>query len=250
MARKIFIGDVHGCRDELVELLDRLSPTSDDGVILLGDLIDRGPDPKGVVRLVRDLGYWCILGNHEEKALRFLRHEARREREPGYKNPMKAVPEPRRSEWLSLDGEERAYLAHCPPFLDVLTDWYAVHGGFVPGLHPYDQRVPEMIRCRWVDDAGKHVGMVGMDPSMPAGARPWMEAFDGPFNVVCGHAVHSLTDPRVDRTASGFEAWSIDTGCCFGGRLTALVLDEANPEYRGIVQVQARRQYSPRLDVE
>lgn len=75
---------------------------------------------------------------------------------------------------------------------------------------------------------------------MPTGARLWMEAFDGGVNVVCGHAVHDLEHPRFDQTASGHEVWSIDTGCAFGGRLTALGLDSENTDGRAVVQVQAR----------
>jgi hypothetical protein len=252
MERVIFIGDVHGCLAELVELLDRLNPAPEDSLIFLGDLIDRGPDPVGVVRFVRNLRQTLnmntpgttLLGNHEEKALRWHRHENRRAADPKYKNPMKRVPEARLAEWRGLNADDLEFLGSCPPYLDPLPDWYAVHGGFVPGKQPGLQKVGEMIRCRWVDTEGHHVGMMEGSLDMPPGARPWMEAFDGPFNVVCGHAVHSLVDPRIDQTTSGFEVWSIDTGCVFGGRLTALVLDPTHPDRREVVQVQARQKYA------
>ncbi len=53
-SRRVVVGDVHGCLDELEQLLDRLAPTSSDVVCFLGDYVDRGPNPRGVVdRLIR-----------------------------------------------------------------------------------------------------------------------------------------------------------------------------------------------------
>lgn len=57
------IGDVHGCRKTLMALLDRLPPR--DAVYCVGDLIDRGPDSRGTVALVKERGIQCVLGNHE-----------------------------------------------------------------------------------------------------------------------------------------------------------------------------------------
>lgn len=62
----IIIGDVHGCYKTLVALLEKLP--KDRNVTFVGDLIDRGPDSKEVVRLVREKGYRCVKGNHEDMA--------------------------------------------------------------------------------------------------------------------------------------------------------------------------------------
>lgn len=72
------IGDVHGCLDKLRALWDRVAPTPEDEVVLLGDLVDRGPDSKGVLDFVlrqRDSGFRvvCLLGNHEEMCLAWHR---------------------------------------------------------------------------------------------------------------------------------------------------------------------------------
>ena len=56
MPRYLFIGDVHGCIDELRELLDRAELREDDIVVSLGDLVRKGPDPAGCVRLIRERG--------------------------------------------------------------------------------------------------------------------------------------------------------------------------------------------------
>ncbi len=65
--------DVHGHRAALERVLERVSPTSDDRVFCLGDMIDRGPDPVGVIAVVRSLPHVCVLmGNHEDLMLSYL----------------------------------------------------------------------------------------------------------------------------------------------------------------------------------
>src|SRR4051812_40412851 len=69
--RLIAIGDIHGCHVEFAELLARLDLTRDDRLVLLGDLINRGPDSNKVIELARENRAVALLGNHE---LRFLKH--------------------------------------------------------------------------------------------------------------------------------------------------------------------------------
>ena len=93
MSRKILIGDVHGCSGELRELVERLRLQSSDHVIFLGDLIDKGPDSRAVLDMILALrDQTCqvtnLLGNHEEKFLRWLRHEEL-SNHTGMPNPIK-----------------------------------------------------------------------------------------------------------------------------------------------------------------
>ena len=121
---------------------------------------------------------------------------------------------------------------------DAATDWLVVHGGF--DATPIETQKPsKMLRCRWIDAATGKMKSLDMDGGAPPGTVWWAERWAGPKNVVYGHAVHSLERPRVDRNAAGAECWGIDTGCCFGGRLTALVL-----ETREVLQVNARAKYA------
>ena len=62
----IIIGDVHGCYKTLVALLDKLP--KDRNITFVGDLIDRGPGSKEIVKLVRENDYRCVRGNHEDMA--------------------------------------------------------------------------------------------------------------------------------------------------------------------------------------
>ena len=75
--RRFVVGDVHGCVDELERLLDHLAPQPGDVICFLGDYVDRGPDPRGVIeRLIRlrREGPECLFlkGNHEDMFLAFL----------------------------------------------------------------------------------------------------------------------------------------------------------------------------------
>jgi serine/threonine protein phosphatase 1 len=63
----IVIGDVHGHFSLLMDLFDKLPQTKD--ICFVGDLIDRGPDSKKVIDFIRENGYHCVMGNHEDMFL-------------------------------------------------------------------------------------------------------------------------------------------------------------------------------------
>src|SRR6185503_6653865 len=131
--RTLVIGDVHGCLDELRELLERVRfRKGEDRLVFVGDLMDRGPYPVECVRLARELEAECLLGNHEEKHLRWRRHVERAAAERGYKNPMPSMGEVREAENAALDADEVAWLASLPVCVDLGGDWVAVHAGFEP----------------------------------------------------------------------------------------------------------------------
>ena len=70
--RTIIIGDVHGCLDELLTLVSRCGYGAGDRLILVGDLVAKGPDSIGVVSWARESRVEAVLGNHEEHVLRML----------------------------------------------------------------------------------------------------------------------------------------------------------------------------------
>ncbi|MCX7809248.1 MAG: metallophosphoesterase, partial [Deltaproteobacteria bacterium] len=69
MQRTLFVGDVHGCREELELLLEKAGFSSGDRLVFVGDLVNKGPDPKGVVQLARKLGALSVLGNHDARMI-------------------------------------------------------------------------------------------------------------------------------------------------------------------------------------
>lgn len=240
MHRTIIIGDIHGCALEFKLLVSLLRTTSEDRVVLLGDLIDKGPQPAEVVTFAREIGAETIMGNHEERALRWLAHEEKRAL-TGKVNPMN-VSDEQAAEWRSLSKADVEWLRAAPVTLDLGNGFMAVHGGLLPGV-PLDKQKPgTMMRLRYVTPEGKFAAL-GADLLPPPDAVDWQTKYDGPQSLVVGHAVHSLTSPRVDRFEDGRTIYNIDTGCVFGGHLTALILETGN-----FMQVKAEKQYASHGD--
>ena len=243
--RTLVVGDVHGCLEELEELLEKTRYVSGrDRLVFLGDLLDRGPDPVAVLRRVRSLGAECVLGNHEEKHLRYAAHEARRRSDPRYRNPMRAFDARRAEEHARLAHEDLLWLSSLPRWIGLGNKWVAVHGGLVPGLPVRAQPPDWAVKLRYVDAAGKPVSRDVGDAGTP-GIRRWAEAWTGPESVVYGHFPEGLGAPRRDEPREGVVCLGIDTGCVYGGALTALVLPS-----REIVQVRSRQRAERAADAE
>lgn len=243
--RILIVGDVHGCLDELDELVDVLAPTACDRLFFLGDLVDRGPDSVGVVRRVRALvdahpGSLAVAGNHEEKALRL-----RRQGRPGH---------PWTSEMDAADWQfvESMPLFHRLPEVGALL----LHGGLYPRFFETDGGLGEpppkwhqggggrmnhlrrVLRVRNVDSSGAFSAGDGQGTDLVH----WTEVYDGREGFCFfGH------DPQLSRLGPlrAPHTTGLDTGCCFGGRLSSAVLSRGvDPARAEIVSVPARARYA------
>ncbi|MBL9216863.1 MAG: metallophosphoesterase [Opitutaceae bacterium] len=214
--RLIAVGDIHGCHKEFEDLLDRLDLAKDDRLILLGDLINRGPDSGKVVQLAREHATASLLGNHELRHLNYRRTD-----DPSHlkKYDYDTIKQLRGKDWDYLEGMKLTYA-------DEELGVVFVHAGFLPD-RPW-QRQPARIVTR-IQVIGKD-GEPHKRSEMPD-APHWSELWAGPPFVVYGHTPR----PEVARSK-----WTlgIDTACVMGGTLTAYIL----PEKR-IVQVKARERY-------
>ncbi len=246
--RTIFIGDVHGCIEELDELLAKLELRPGDRLGFLGDLVDKGPRSVEVIRSVEKVladfpGSFCAAGNHEETAIR--KHRQDKEGEPWTK-------EASESDWRFL--ESLPLLVRVPEYRVV-----AVHGGFYPkffvdypegvGEIPKEwhkgggkrmDRLRRVLRVRNVSAADRDYLALGEEKP---GDPHWSEAYDGREGFAFfGH------DPLVGKTRLTNHACGIDTGCCFGGTLTAAVIREGWSRDKSgeieFVSVQAKKQYA------
>lgn len=192
------VGDVHGCRVELEALLRELDPSPDELVVFVGDLVRKGPDSRGVVRLVREMdNALSVEGNNEPK---LARGEA-------------SLPE--------LDDDDRAYLRSLP----TVISWEGhavVHGGVDPDRPPADHSAEELRNMRNPIADGDYDGPF------------WWEYYEGPPRVFFGH---TPLDGPVDRA----DAVGLDTGCVYGGSLTAYDVGR-----RRFVSVPARETYQRR----
>lgn len=249
MARLVVIGDVHGCLEELEALLARVRLAASDRVVFLGDLVDRGPESAAVVRLARTVcaanpGSTCLLGNHEMK---LLRSRARRASGKPVELPAYA---------MALTDEDWTFLEGLPVFVrDRARALVLVHGGFFPKLFTVlaDGRLPESAprlddlprreadryRClamvRDVDLSGNSIG----DGEGASGTWFWADAYDGREGMAIFGHVPLLKGPSVFAHALG-----LDTGCVFGGALSAVVFhEEGDGAKYELVSEPARRVY-------
>lgn len=216
MPRLIVIGDVHGCSRELDALLDRLGILRDDRVVFVGDLVAKGPNTRPVLETVRRIGAEVTLGNHEKRLL-----DARDARREGRPLPRLGPTHARLLD--ELTEEDWAQLEAMPLWLDVDPLMRVVHAGIVPGVPMRDQDPHHLITLRSISATG--------EPSSKWGP-PWAARYQGPPHIVFGH--NARKDPQLHPDATG-----LDTGCVYGGALTALVLPKGD-----LVSVPARRAYA------
>jgi hypothetical protein len=234
MGRTIVIGDVHGCKVELEELLEKTGFTSGDRLVFVGDLVARGPDSLGVLDVVRRAGALLVRGNHEEKIL-----EWRRER----RAHARGGPEPRPLGRLHADVAaglrpvDWSLLSTAPLWLDLPEHaMRVVHAGVVPGVPIEEQRKKTLLHVRTI-------GANGEPREDKDGKALWGKAYEGAPHVVFGH--NAASEPQLHPWATG-----LDTGCVYGGHLTALVLADTQivprdlrARRRHLVSVRARRAY-------
>jgi polynucleotide kinase-phosphatase len=235
------IGDIHGCQDELIELLTTLgysiqpsangadglistSPPDGRRAIFLGDLVDRGPKSPAVARLVMNMvangQAYCVPGNHDIKLLRKLR---------GRDVPLTHGIVETLSQLESEPPEFRAQLAS---FIDGLVSHYVFDGGRLVVAHAGMKEEMQGRGSGKVRDFalfGETTGEVD-DFGLPIRYN-WAADYRGSATVVYGHT--PIPEPDwLNRTIN------IDTGCVFGGKLTALRYPE-----KEIVSVSARNVY-------
>jgi serine/threonine protein phosphatase 1 len=198
--RTLAIGDVHGCAKQLDRVLDAIQLSTDDHVVFLGDLVDRGPDSAAVltqiVRLRRSHRVTVILGNHEQMML------AARESHD------------RLTDWLMNGGDQT--LQSYAGFRATLRD--------VPGEHW------DLVERGTVDylETDTHLFVhANVDPNLELADQPdymlrWercdrIAPHESGKTIVCGH-----TPQRSGRVMNKGFAICIDTDACRGGPLTCL----------------------------
>ena len=237
------IGDVHGCRAEMETLLSgelgyvverdaagrAVGARHPDGrrAIFLGDLVDRGPDTPGVLRLVMGMvaagTALCVLGNHEAKLLRALRGRNVK------------VNHGLAESLAQLAAEPASFTAEVERFLDGLLSHYVLDGGRLVVSHAglierYHGRTSGRVRefCLYGQTTGETD-----EYGLPV-RYPWAEEYRGQAMVLYGHTPVPAAE-WLNNTLC------LDTGCVFGGRLSALNYPE-----RRLASVSATRiHYTP-----
>ena len=230
--RLAIISDVHGCLDEVEALLAKLkySPETTT-VIFVGDLVAKGPKSAEVIRfLMAQKGMYSVRGNHEDNLLL-----AR------YKTGSKYATRPAYAFASTLTDAELEFVRELPisisiPELQLLV----VHAGVDPTKRGYSvsaNSFADLIRIRTVDKEGR------TSKEGPSKNRNlWGPLYTGPPLIVYGHDAKRKL--QVHPWARG-----LDTGCCYGGSLTALVINDTSDTHGWmknleIVSVQAAKVYA------
>lgn len=232
------IGDIHGCYGELTELLqklgyqvegDRNNPKAShpEGrrAIFLGDLVDRGPDSPAVLRLVMNMvkngQAFCVPGNHDVKLVRKLSG-----RNVQVKHGLEVTLE-------QLEKEPPEFVEEVRQFLDKLVSHFVLDGGQLVVAHAgmkEEMQGRASGRVREFALFGETTGEID-EYGLPVRYN-WAAEYRGKATVVYGHT------PVPDAIWLN-NTINIDTGCVFGGRLTALRWPE-----KELVSVPARQVYA------
>jgi len=242
-----FIGDVHGCCDELEALLDRLgykvvAPAGSSSLtggpsyahpegrkaVFVGDLVDRGPRILDTLRLVATMvaggSALCVPGNHDVKLLKKLQ---------GKNVQVTHGLAETLAEIDALPDDVRGpFCAELVGFLDGLVSHYVLDGGGLVVAHAGMKREMQGRGSGRVRDFALYGETTGETDEFGLPVRhDWAREYRGPAMVVYGHT--PIPEPEwLNRTVN------IDTGCVFGGKLTAL----RHPE-KEFVSVPAARTY-------
>ncbi|MBL8021591.1 MAG: metallophosphoesterase [Leptospirales bacterium] len=219
------IGDIHGCLEELEELLHRIP--AQDPLLFLGDYIDRGPSASGVIaRVMREKHRsHYLLGNHESMMLNYFQDPASDEGR-SWLHPLNGGQDTLKSYGLSSGSTYQSIPVSHRQFLETLElsfenqDFIAVHAGLDPtrDLAHQDRQTLLWIREEWIRAESHWTGK----------------------RVYYGHTPTRYVNGLMNQKdpIRGKRSIGLDTGCVFGGFLTAM-----NAYTDELIQISAKRNY-------
>lgn len=209
--RRIVVGDIHGCYDELMALMEKVNLGERDRVVSVGDLITKGPKNREVLEIfMTDPRFSTVIGNHDLQL-----------RRKWYGEDVELKPA-QREVHRELKGEKDHYasfLNRLPFWIDLGTH-LVVHAGLRPNVELYSQTTGDLTRLR----------TLGPDRESEEGT-PWYHVYYGEKTVLFGH--WPAAEPRRGKKAIG-----LDTGCVYGYHLTAYII-----ETEEFVNVKAKKAY-------
>jgi hypothetical protein len=200
LARTVVVGDIHGCYEELLALVRSVGLGESDRLIAVGDLVTKGPQSREVLELfMRDGRFSSVLGNHDRALLEYWKGSRRKkDLKPSQKKCAKELEE----------GSDlyAAFLDSLPPYIDLGTH-VVIHAGLRPDSRLEWQSLDDLTALR----------TLGLDRESRTGT-PWYEVYDGNATALFGHWPSAT--PRRGPRAIG-----LDTGCVYGYKLTAYVVE-------------------------
>lgn len=197
-SRTIVVGDIHGCYDELMALMEKVNLGELDRVVSVGDLITKGPKNREVLEVfITDPRFSTVIGNHDLQL-----------RRKWYGEDVELKPAQREAH-RELQGQKDHYasfLNRLPFWIDLGTH-LVVHAGLRPNVELYSQTTGDLTRMR----------TLGPDRESEEGT-PWYHVYSGEKTVLFGH--WPAAEPRRGKKAIG-----LDTGCVYGYHLTAYIIE-------------------------
>lgn len=211
--RKTFvIGDVHACFDEFLNLLKKIEyKKTKHRLILVGDIINRGPYSLKMLEWVRDHQIEMVRGNHEQIFI-----------EKAYSDDLSPSLKKLKQDMEGKLEDHLAWLSKLPFYIEE-KDFIVVHAGIAPGQSVQNCKPHLLMNIRTWDGKGEDIQSL----DQPA----WHELYQEKKLVLYGHwAKQGL---KVKANSIG-----LDTGCVYGGQLSGILLAE-----RRIVQVPALKKH-------
>jgi len=223
----IVYGDLHGCLVEFKELRKKIGVKKDDIEVVVGDAIIKGPYNHEILKFIRKNGIYLIMGNNEEKVINCLKKEDKcSDRFLSYSS--------------ELTKKDIEFLKTLPYFLK-FKNITIVHGGIPLGVslnkNLTKKQKKEITLLRYYDKDLKSLSWMEKDKMY----KYWAELYDGREGfVVYGH--QPFKKPKIDKFAIG-----IDTGCVYGGRLSAVRFEQKKDRFDvknyEIFSIKARKSY-------
>lgn len=217
------MGDVHGCLEELKELVETVN-TPEAGImyIFCGDILNKGPYSVETLRYARGLTNSLVVrGNHEEHILKHCIEIA--------ENPAAAANLPDKYQWIrNLTAEEIDYLFELPYTISIPShNAIIVHAGLYPWKTLDHQELDDMVLMR---------NIINSENSIPLASKcietgvPWATMWTGPEHIYFGHdAQRGLQQYPL--------CTGLDLGCVYGGELAAVFLTGD----KDLIRIKARK---------
>jgi Icc-related predicted phosphoesterase len=210
-SRTIVVGDIHGCFDELKELIKKVKLKKTDRVVSVGDLVSKGPKSAQVLDLfMTDERFSTVIGNHDLILRRNWNGE-----DVELKQSHKEI-----NKKLKRKKDKYLQFLNGLPFIIDLDTHLVVHAGLRPNVELHSQTTGDLTRIR----------VLGPDRESEEGT-PWYHVYNGDKTVLFGH--WPASEPR-----RGPKAIGLDTGCVYGYSLTAYIIETDE-----FVSVKAKRAY-------
>jgi len=224
MSNLIIYGDIHGCYDEFISLRKKINPNKSDIEVCVGDIITKGTDSLKLLKFIQEHNIQSVLGNHEDKLVRYLEHE-----NSSKKNPI-SLDKDEKNIVKNLDKKDIEFLKSLPLFLKY-ENITIIHGG-IQNHHKLNnltkKEKSKILRMRYLDSDCNFIAYGKEDEN----SIFWADIYEGNQGfVVYGH--QWFKEVKKNTHAIG-----VDTGCVYGNKLSAVVFKKMNKDNFTIYEEQ------------